>query len=60
MVGSRAGHKTARATNAVTVDRITVETVAIHKLCQMLDSHSRLERKVRQCCSDRCSCGRER
>src|SRR5882757_6058511 len=28
MVGSRAGHKTARATNAVTVDRITVETVA--------------------------------
>jgi hypothetical protein len=28
MVGSRAGHKTAKATNAVTADRITVETVA--------------------------------
>jgi hypothetical protein len=28
MAGSRAGHKTAKATNAVTVDRITVETVA--------------------------------
>ena len=27
-LGSRAGRKTARATNAVTVDRITVETVA--------------------------------
>jgi len=28
MVGSRAGQATAKATNAVTVDRITVETVA--------------------------------
>ena len=39
---------------------ITVETLAIQKLCQMLDSHSRLVRKVRQCCSDRPSCGMER
>jgi hypothetical protein len=39
---------------------IRVETVAIHKLCQMLESHSRLPRKVRQCCSDRPSSGMER
>ena len=49
---------TAQSVPAVTA--ITVETAAIHRLCQMLLSHSRLERKVRQCCSDRCSCGRER
>ena len=49
---------TAHSVPAVTA--ITVETVAIHKLCQMLDSHSRLARKVRQCCSDRPSCGMAR
>ena len=49
---------TAQRVPAVTA--ITVETVAIHKLCQMLPSHSGLDRNVRQCCSDRCSCGKER
>ena len=42
------------------VTAIAVETEAIQKLSQMLLSHSRLDRKVRQCCSDRCSCGSER
>ncbi len=49
---------TAQSVPAVTAT--AAETVAIHRLCQMLPSHSGLVRKVRQCCSDRCSCGMAR
>ena len=49
---------TAQSVPAITA--ATVETVAIHRLCQMLPSHSRLDRKVRQCCSDSASCGMTR